>query len=577
MMESIAHAIAAPFRRAPTWGTLAAVGGLASRSRGADEAALAQRAAAGDGDAFATLYERYESRTYNLCYRILGSRDDAADATQEAFVNVLRRLPKLEGRELAFGSYVFTSARNACYDLIERGRRAEPSDEISEHATPMGGGVGGGGVGFDPGDPEDDPERNVLLEARTEEIRLANLTLPERQREVLALRELEELSYDEIAELMDMNRNSVAQLISRARINLRDALRGSALASIAASSPDCERAVPLIALEQDGQLDDAAPETDWLADHLLDCDSCHLRREAMADAGLSYRSWLPVAAGPLLFRETMAEAAELVGADWSETIARREAKRAVPRHKPKRTVASTASDSAPPVRPRDLVAGGGGAAAAAGAGAEGARAAVFRHRRLDLVLIGVLACLLVLVFLVGATSDDDPVGTVVPAVEEQPAAAAAEAEPEKPAPGKARKKAAKKEEPEPAAVAPVSELDEPTAPPAVEPEPAPTETTPERRRRADRRGRVERRRERGGQDAVTPEVTPEPEPPPPPAPVPTETTPPAPTETAPPPPPQCFDANGRPIPCDQPPPPPPPRCTPPTSPNCQPGGPPPRR
>jgi DNA-directed RNA polymerase specialized sigma24 family protein len=64
---------------------------------------------------------------YNLCLRILGSEHEAADATQDAFVNVLRRLPKLEGRELAFGSYLFTSARHACYDLIERRRRAEPT------------------------------------------------------------------------------------------------------------------------------------------------------------------------------------------------------------------------------------------------------------------------------------------------------------------------------------------------------------------------------------------------------------------------------------------------------------------
>jgi RNA polymerase sigma-70 factor, ECF subfamily len=115
---------------------------------------------------------------------------------------VLRRLPKLEGRDLAFGSYLFTSARHACYDLIERRRRSEPSDEIPEGATPVGGGVGGGGFGFDPGDPRDDPERNVLVSARQDEIREANAQLPERQREVLVLRELEDLSYDEIAEIM---------------------------------------------------------------------------------------------------------------------------------------------------------------------------------------------------------------------------------------------------------------------------------------------------------------------------------------------------------------------------------------
>ena len=55
--------------------------------------ALARRAAAGDGAAFAALYDRHERRAYNLCYRITGSRDDAADATQETFLKVLERLP----------------------------------------------------------------------------------------------------------------------------------------------------------------------------------------------------------------------------------------------------------------------------------------------------------------------------------------------------------------------------------------------------------------------------------------------------------------------------------------------------
>ena len=374
------------------------------RDLAAEEARLAQRAVAGDGDAFAELYGRYEKRAYNLCLRILGSEDDAADATQEAFVSVLRRLPKLEGRDLAFGSYLFTSARHACYDLIDRRKRAEPSDEIPESSIPVGGGVGGGGTGFDPGDPEDDPERNVLQQARSEEIRAANAALPERQREVLALRELEELSYDEIAEIMEMNRNSVAQLISRARINLRDALRGTALASIATSSPDCERAIALIAAGQDGQEE----ASDWLDDHVRDCETCRLSREAMEEAGLSYRAWLPVAAAPFLLRETLARAAESVDADWSEQIARLEAARV-----------------------------GGGA----GSSLEGARASVVRHRRLGVVLTGALAALLLLVVLTARTHDGAPSVAQEPAAEEIPVAEAPDDEPGEPAePAKTAKK-----------------------------------------------------------------------------------------------------------------------------------------
>ena len=326
----------------------------------ADEARLAESAIRGDGNAFAELYGRYEKRVYNLCLRILGSEDEAADATQDAFVNVLRRLPKLEGRELAFGSYLFTSARHACYDLIEKRRRAEPTEEPPE---PTGG---------EPGDPEDDPERNLLLESSQEEIRRANAELPERQREVLALRELEELSYDEIAEIMDMNRNSVAQLISRARINLRDALRGTALATVAASSEDCERALMLLAARQDLE---SGVDADWLDLHLVDCDTCRLSRDAMEEAGLSYRSWAPVAAAPLLFRETMAQAAETVGADWSDV-------------------------------------------------GLGERVSLRRHMARDAVLIGTLTLVLLLGALAAQTHNKAPVTNAVPAAENTSASAA---------------------------------------------------------------------------------------------------------------------------------------------------------
>lgn len=297
---------------------------VAERAPTDEEQRLAEAAAAGDGDAFATLYERYEQRAYNLAYRIAGSEEDAADAVQDAFLGVLKRLPAHGGGELAFGSYVFSATRNACYDLMQKRRRAQPSDSIPESATPVGGGAGG--LGLDPGDPEDDPSRRQFLDAQRSEIREANARLPERQREALALRELESLSYDEIAAIMGMNRNSVAQLISRARLNLRAELRGTALESVATASADCERALPLIASRDDGQLKDGA-EAAWLGAHLAACGACQVRVEAMHEAGASYRAWAPIPAVPWLFEETMARAAELLGADWSEAISRRAAAR----------------------------------------------------------------------------------------------------------------------------------------------------------------------------------------------------------------------------------------------------------
>jgi RNA polymerase sigma-70 factor (ECF subfamily) len=276
----------------------------------ADEARLARAAAAGDGAAFAALYDAYESRIFNFCARLVGNEADAADATQDAFLKVLQRLPKLADREINFGAYLFTAARNASYDIIGRRKRAEPVEDIGE--------AGGRPVtGDERGDVFADPERAAMLGNLQEQVRSANERLPERQREVLALRELEELSYDEIAGIMEMNRNSVAQLISRARIKLRDELQGGALTSVAMSSADCERALPLISMRQDGQLGDDE-ERAWLTAHLGGCDTCKVSVEAIEEAGLSYRAWAPLTVVIWLRKDTIAKAAELVGADWSE-------------------------------------------------------------------------------------------------------------------------------------------------------------------------------------------------------------------------------------------------------------------
>jgi DNA-binding CsgD family transcriptional regulator len=183
-----------------------------------------------------------------------------------------------------------TAARNASYDVIERRKRAMPTDEVPDVVDP------------------EVPERPALREAHQEQIRVANLSLPPRQREVLALRELQDLSYDEVAQIMGMNQNSVAQLISRARINLRDGLRQTALGSVASASPQCDRALPLLASYQDGVLEDA-----WLAEHLVGCGPCRVRLEAMEEAAVAYRQWLLLVPA-LWLREETAQAHERMSA-----------------------------------------------------------------------------------------------------------------------------------------------------------------------------------------------------------------------------------------------------------------------
>lgn len=360
---------------AGTWRTM---GGM----RAADEATLARRAAGGDGQAFAELYDAYESRILNFCLRLCGNREDAADATQDAFVKVLQRLPSIPAdRELNFGAYLFTAARNASYDVIGKRKRADAVDEIPERgATPL--------MGEETGDVLADPERAAMLASFQTAVQDANARLPERQREVLVLRELEELSYDEIGEIMGMNRNAVAQLISRARIKLRDELRGSALAAVAVSSPDCERALPLLARRQDGQLADAEDRT-WLDGHLAACATCPVSAEAMAEAGVSYRAWAPIVPMAWLWKATTAHAMDRTGFDWSDLLDRDRS----------HLLGGTTGDAAGALA---------GIGAVAGAAADAAEEGTRRRRTGLFALLGALLLLLLGGGVLLATAGDDP-------------------------------------------------------------------------------------------------------------------------------------------------------------------------
>jgi predicted transcriptional regulator len=136
---------------------------------------------------------------------------------------------------------------------------------------------------------------------------------------VLALRELEGCSYDEIAEILGTNRNAVSQLIWRARMKLREELRAGAVLSVAVASEDCERAQALMSLEEDGKLDEL--DRAWLERHLRECGNCRTRKAALLEVGASYRAWLPIAALAAMRPHVLARGGEIVGADWSAAAA----------------------------------------------------------------------------------------------------------------------------------------------------------------------------------------------------------------------------------------------------------------
>ncbi len=132
-------------------------------------------------------------------------------------------------------------------------------------------------------------EASELRVAVARELESATAALPQLQREALALRELLQLPYAEMAGVMGVAQEAVGSLLAQARLRLRDERRGPIDAGLA-SCPEPERALGLLASRQDGE-PLAESDEEWLHAHLMDCPACETAHGAMLEASLCYRGW----------------------------------------------------------------------------------------------------------------------------------------------------------------------------------------------------------------------------------------------------------------------------------------------
>lgn len=174
----------------------------------ADE--LVRAAAGGDEDAFAQLVALHEKKVYNLALRMCGDPEDAWDAAQEAFLSAWRGLPSFRG-EAGFSTWLYRLASNAAIDQLRRNRRQREEDSLDagEMDAPD----------QSPG-PQEAAEGSELQRAVADGL----ASLSEDHRRILLLREYQQLSYDEIAQTLDMDLGTVKSRISRARRALRKIL-----------------------------------------------------------------------------------------------------------------------------------------------------------------------------------------------------------------------------------------------------------------------------------------------------------------------------------------------------------------
>src|SRR3954462_15778412 len=184
----------------------------------ADDKPLVRAAQRGDRTAFRALVERYQRRVYQLAVSMLKDPDDAMDIVQETFVRVHRYLPSFKG-DSSFFTWTYRIATNLCLDAQRKKGRTERVDveegdaaEIEAAMDPPSHALAG-------------PQRQALKEELRAKLDEALAGLSENHRAILLLREVDGLSYEELAKVLDIRKGTVMSRLFHARLKMQNKLR----------------------------------------------------------------------------------------------------------------------------------------------------------------------------------------------------------------------------------------------------------------------------------------------------------------------------------------------------------------
>ncbi|MGH2769934.1 MAG: RNA polymerase sigma factor, partial [Actinomycetota bacterium] len=229
---------------------------------GPSDRTLILEAQSGRPEAAATLIERYYPRVYSFVSHLTYGRGNAEDLTQEAFTRALKALGRFNGN-YQFEHWLLRIARNLCIDEARRNlRRPEPTDplELPEMETLRGG---------------DYVWESVSRHHLASSIQEALAQLPPRQREVLILREIEGMSYADIARVVDTNCRGVEATLRRARARFR--LELARVESAEGERAVCRRILRIIA-------NNPAVGAGEASRHLVHCRDCRNRARSIRSA-----------------------------------------------------------------------------------------------------------------------------------------------------------------------------------------------------------------------------------------------------------------------------------------------------
>lgn len=186
-----------------------------------DDLVLVDRARTGDEQAFRALFERYHRRAYSLAFGVVRHRDDALDVVQEAFIKAHRHIGKFEGTS-SFYTWLYRIVMNLSIDHIRRTKRTR-NVEFDE-AVAQGESDSVGEESLLPKVLGENPGRSLVRKEMREQIGSALAELSDNHRAVLVMRELEGLSYEEMAQAMGCSKGTIMSRLFHARRNMQKRL-----------------------------------------------------------------------------------------------------------------------------------------------------------------------------------------------------------------------------------------------------------------------------------------------------------------------------------------------------------------
>jgi RNA polymerase sigma-70 factor (ECF subfamily) len=177
-----------------------------------EESRIVQKVIKGDVNAFERLVLEYEKSVYNIALRMTGNSEDASDMTQEAFIKAYNSLQSFRG-DSKFSVWLYRIATNVCLDFL-RSKSRKPTVSLSVEDNE------GEEVQLDVADESQSPELLLDRQMTRESVRRGLDTLSPEYRQILLLREIQGLSYDEISQALGLEVGTVKSRIFRARKKL---------------------------------------------------------------------------------------------------------------------------------------------------------------------------------------------------------------------------------------------------------------------------------------------------------------------------------------------------------------------